>query len=62
VLAGVGGAVASEIGQHFKAASPIANSTTITMVGDSVGYIIADASYPEDAIVNGLVHLIDSRK
>lgn len=73
VLAGVGGDVASEIGQHFKKASPVADSTMITMAGDSVGYVFADASYvhpghgltksplkagcAEPAIVDGLVRM-----
>jgi hypothetical protein len=74
-LAGVGGDVASEIGQHFKAASPLAASTLITLAGESVGYLFADASYAhpghgltksplkphcaDHAIVEGLVHLIE---
>jgi hypothetical protein len=74
-LAGVGGDVASEIGQHFKAASPLAASTLITLAGESVGYIFADASYEhpghgltksplkphcaDRAIVEGLVRLIE---
>jgi hypothetical protein len=78
VLAGVGGDAASDIGQHFKKASPVTNSTMITMVGESAGYIFTDASYAhpghgvngsrlkagcaENAIVNGLVTLISSNK
>ena len=77
VLAGVGGDVASEIGQHFKSSSPFANSTMITMAGPSVGYLFADASYEhpghgltksplkphcaERSIVEGLVQLIPGR-
>jgi len=73
-LAGVGGDVATEIGRHFKAASPLAASTLITLAGESVGYIFADASYEhpghgltksplkphcaDQAIVEGLVQLI----
>ena len=41
VLAGVGGDVATEIGQHFKASSPVANSMFINMAGASVGYIFS---------------------
>ncbi len=77
VLAGVGGDVASEIGRRFKAKSPVANSMMISMVGASVGYIFSDASYvhpghgltksllkpncAEQAIVDGLTHLVQSR-
>lgn len=45
VLAGVGGDVASEIGEHLKAASPVPDTILISMAGSSVGYIFADASY-----------------
>lgn len=74
VLAGVGGDVASDIGKHFKTASPFASSTMVTMAGNPVGYILTDASYEkpghavagsplksgcaEQAIVDGLVQLI----
>jgi neutral ceramidase len=74
VLAGVGGDVSSDMGVHFKTASPVAHSTMITMVGDSVGYVLSDASYEhpghklmkstlaphcaDRAIVDGLVKLI----
>jgi hypothetical protein len=74
VLAGVAGDVASDIGRAFKAQSPYQQSTMITMVGDAVGYILADASYAkpghavagsplkqgcaEKAVVNALVQLI----
>jgi neutral ceramidase len=76
VLAGVGGDVATEIGQHFKAASRLHDSIFISMAGSSVGYIFADASYAhpghgltksllksncaDHAIVNGLVRMIDA--
>lgn len=45
VLAGVGGDVATEIGERFKAASPGKKTFMMTMMGPSVGYIFADASY-----------------
>lgn len=77
VLAGVGGDVASEIGQHFKAASPYKDSTMITMADGGLGYLLTDASYEhpghglmgshmgphcaERAIVDGLVQLIKSK-
>jgi neutral ceramidase len=77
VLAGVGGDVASEIGQHFKASSPFADSTLISMAGASIGYIFSDAGYEhpghgltksllkphcaDGAVVNGLVQLINGR-
>lgn len=76
VLAGVGGDVATEIGAHFKQASPLPHPTLITMVGEQVGYIFADASYEhpghgvmasrlkpgcaDHAIVSGLVDLIQN--
>jgi hypothetical protein len=75
VLAGVGGDLASEIGQRFKAKSPVEHSTLISMANGAVGYLLTDASYEhpdhgvmgspvkphcaEDAIVEGLVRLID---
>lgn len=74
VLAGVAGDVASEIGRKFKAASPLPDSTMITMTSGSIGYILADASYEhpghgvfgsqlkqgcaEKAVVQGLLDLI----
>lgn len=77
VLAGVGGDVASEIGQHFKAASPYKHSTMISMANGGLGYLLTDASYEhpghgvmgspvaphcaERAIVDGLVRLINSK-
>lgn len=48
VFARVGGDLATEIGQHFKASSPVADSILIGMTGASVGYIFADA-HPETA-------------
>jgi Neutral/alkaline non-lysosomal ceramidase, N-terminal len=73
-LASVAGDVASEIGDRFKAASPLPNSTMITMTAGSIGYILADSSYlrithgvngsplkagcAQQAIVQGLVDLI----
>lgn len=78
VLGGVGGDVASEIGQHFKSGSPVRNSTLISMANDSLGYLLTDASYlhpghavngsplkpgcAESAIVDGLIHLIAAKK
>ena len=77
-LAGVGGDVASQIGQMFKARSPVPHAMMISMAGNSVGYILADASYlhpghgltkshlkagcAERAIVEGLVQLTRSAK
>jgi hypothetical protein len=74
VLAGVGGDVASAIGERFKAASPVPHSTLISMTNGSLGYLLTDASYEhpdhgvmgsplkpgcaEGAIVDGLVKLI----
>lgn len=74
-IAGVGGDVATEIGEHFKAASTVPHSMFITMMAPSVGYIFADSSYvhpghglsksplepgcAEDAIVNRLVQMVD---
>jgi neutral ceramidase len=76
VLAGVGGDVASAIGQQFKATSPVPQSTFISMANGSLGYLLTDASYEhpdhgvmgsplkphcaESAIVDGLVRLIKS--
>lgn len=73
LLGGVGGDVASEIGEHFRAASPVAHTTMITLAGPSAGYIFADPSYvhpghgltksllkagcADHAIVDGLVHM-----
>jgi len=74
VLAGVAGDVGSEIGVKFKAASPLPDSTMITMTSGAIGYILSDASYEhpghavmgsplkpgcaEKAVVQGLVDLI----
>ena len=73
-LAGVGGDVASAIGEHFKASSPLTHSTLISMANGGLGYLLTDASYEhpnhgvmgspvkphcaEEAIVGGLVGLI----
>jgi hypothetical protein len=73
-LAGVGGDVATAIGQQFKAVSPITHSILISMAGTSIGYVFPDASYvhpghgltksplaphcAEQAIANGLVKLL----
>jgi hypothetical protein len=77
VLAGVGGDVASGIGEKFKAASPVAHSTLISMANGSLGYLLTDASYEhpghsvsgsplkphcaEPAIVDGLARLIQPK-
>ena len=74
VLASVAGDVGSEIEMKFKAASPLPDSTLITMTSGSIGYILADSSYvhpghgvmgsplkpgcAEKAIVDGLLDLI----
>jgi hypothetical protein len=76
VLGGVGGDVASVIGEHFRAASPLRQSTLISMANGGLGYLLADASYEhpghavmgsplkphcaENAIVDGLIQLIPS--
>ncbi len=46
-LAGIGGDVANEIGQHFKNASPLAHTTVITMTSGYIGYIMTDAYYED---------------
>jgi hypothetical protein len=77
VLAGVGGDVASEIGMAFKASSPYAQSTLISMTAGAVGYIMSDASYEhpghgvmgsplqphcaKQAVTEGLVRMIDTK-
>jgi len=77
-LAGVGGDVGTEIGEKFKAASPVKDSTMITMTSGSVGYILADSSYThpghglmgspikagcaEKAIVEGLLSMMGNEK
>ena len=74
VLAGVAGDVGSEIGRKFKAASPLPDSTMVTMTSGSIGYILSDAGYDhpghgimgsplkqgcaEKAVVQGLIDLI----
>jgi hypothetical protein len=74
VLGSVAGDVASEIGEKFKGASALPDSTMITMTAGSVGYILGDASYlhpghgamgsqlkpgcAEHALVQGLLDLI----
>jgi neutral ceramidase len=73
-LGGVGGDVAAEIGEHFKAASPVTHSSLISMSNGDVGYLLSDASYEhpghgvmgsplkphcaEPAIIDGLLALI----
>jgi hypothetical protein len=44
-LEGVGGDLASELGQELKTASKAAHTTVITMTAGAVGYILPDASY-----------------
>lgn len=55
-LAGVGGDVASEIGQHFKKASPLANTMFISMTAGYVGYIMTDAYYKDQGfgVISGV--------
>ena len=75
-VAGVGGNIGSVIGQKFKAASPFAQSTMLTVTSGSVGYVLDDASYAnpgkiktgllkpgcaENAIVQGLVEMIKAK-
>ena len=49
-LAGVGGDVASEIGQRFKKASPLAHTTFISMMAGDIGYILTDAIYEDKSL------------
>jgi hypothetical protein len=72
-VGGVGGNVATEIGEKFKAASPAKYTTMITVTSGMVGYILTDAEYEhvghnaggsplkpgcaEKSIVQGLVEL-----
>lgn len=42
VLGGVAGDVASEIGQHFKSASPVPHTTFVSMLNGDIGYILTD--------------------
>jgi hypothetical protein len=75
-VAGVGGSVGTVIGQKFKAASPLAQSTMIGMNSGSAGYILDDATYAnpgqiktgslkpgcaENAVVQGLVEMIKAK-
>jgi len=75
-VAGVGGNVGSQINVKFKAASPLAHSTMITVTSGSVGYILDDATYAnpgqiktgslkagcaDKAIVQGLVDMIQAK-
>jgi hypothetical protein len=46
-LAGVGGDVANEIGQHFKEASSLADTTLISMTAGYIGYIMSDHYYED---------------
>jgi hypothetical protein len=45
VLAGVGADIASDIGKAIKAASPLRQTTVVTMTAGSVGYVLNDESY-----------------
>jgi hypothetical protein len=72
-VGGVGGNVATEIGEKFKTASPAKYTTMITVTSGTVGYILTDAEYEhvghnaggsplkpgcaENSIVQGLVDL-----
>jgi hypothetical protein len=75
-LAGVGGNVGTEIGKKFKAASPLPQSTMLTVTSGSVGYILDDATYAnpgqiktgslkpgcaENEITNALVEMIQAK-
>jgi neutral ceramidase len=71
----VSGEVVTNIYSHLKKASPLSNTIMITLTNDRVGYIADDAAYDrpifevngspmargcaEDAIVGGLVEMID---
>lgn len=75
-LVGVGGDVGSEIGMAVKRASPLQDTTLISMTAGSVGYVLADSSYArpshgvlgsplqphcaEGAIVSGATQLLKS--
>jgi neutral ceramidase len=75
VLAGVGGDVASAIGQHLKSASPLPDTTLVSIAGPYIGYIFSDASYvhpghgitksllkeecADHAVVDGIVRMIN---
>jgi len=48
-LEGVGGDLASELGQKLKTASKAAHTTVITMTAGAVGYILPDASYQRNS-------------
>jgi hypothetical protein len=72
VVAGVGANLGTLIGQHFKAASPLPQTTLVTVLAGSAGYILDDATLAspagktgnlkpgcaENAIVQGLVSMI----
>jgi hypothetical protein len=45
LIAGVGGDLASTIGQEIRSGSPTRNTIVITQMAGSVGYILPDASY-----------------
>jgi hypothetical protein len=44
-LAGVGADLASNIGKAIKSASPVKQTSVVTMIAGSVGYVLNDASY-----------------
>lgn len=45
VLAGIGADIASDIGMAVKQASPVRNTSLLTMLAGSVGYVLNDAAY-----------------
>jgi hypothetical protein len=74
-VAGVGANLGSIIGQHLKSASPLPQTTLVTVLAGSAGYILDDATLAspagktgnlkpgcaENAIVQGLVAMIKAK-
>ena len=74
-VGGVGANLGSVIGQHFKAASPLSQTTLVTVLAGSAGYVLDDATLAspagktgnlkpgcaENAIVEGLVGMIKAK-
>ena len=75
-VAGVGANLGSVIGQHLKAASPLPQTTLVTVLAGSAGYILDDETLSapgghmgnikpgcaENAIVQGLVEMIKAKQ
>ncbi len=74
-VAGVGANLGSVIGQHLKAASPLPQTTLVTVLAGSAGYILDDATLAtpgghmgnvkpgcaENAVIQGLVEMIKAK-